>query len=107
MNKHDKVIGDMVEGANDILDVTKNLARAKRVSSNNKKILDIAKSLGEVSKEVYLYDQRSATKLIRMACDILKTLDETSEAWKEFQEKAELGLTKIEGKRKKNGRTVK
>jgi|13_taG_2_1085334.scaffolds.fasta_scaffold09131_3 chromosome segregation ATPase len=99
MDNHDKVIGDMVEGVKDMLDVKKNIARAKRVSSNNKKILDISKSLGEVSKEVYLYDQRSATKLIRLACDILKTLDETSEVLKEFQEKAERGLSKIEGKR--------
>lgn len=99
MSNHDKVIGDMVEGANDMLSVQKNLARAKRVSKNNKKILHISKSLGEVSKEVYLYDQRSATKLIRLACDILKTLDGTSEVLKDFQEKAELGLAKIEGKR--------
>ena len=107
MDNKDKVISGMVESANDILSVQKDLDKLKMVSRNNRKILNISKYLGDIATEVYTYDQPSGIKLIEISCSILNALDGCYDVSKQAQKRVDLWLDKIEGNRIKNGRTVK
>ena len=99
MDSHDKAIGEIVEGATDILNVQKDIDKLKIVNKNNRKILNISKYLGHVAKEVYAYDKNSGINLIKISCDILDALDECHNVSEEAQKRVDLWLDKIEGKR--------
>jgi len=103
MDNHDKAIKDIVVGVKGMkINMLKNVhadnQKLGRILQDVREIISISRSLGELSKKVYKYDEESAMVLVRQARSLLDTTDEMHVKFKELSHKVETGLDDLEGK---------
>lgn len=103
MDNHDKAIKDIIVGVNGmkinmLSKVRADSLQLKRTLDDIKEIVEISRSVGEVSKNVHQYDEESAMILVRQARSLLDTVSLMQVKYDELLEKFKLHTDDLEGK---------
>lgn len=103
MDNHDKAIKDIIVGVNGmkinmLSKVRADSIQLKRMLDDIKEIVEISRSIGEVSKSVHQYDEESAMILVRQARSLLDTVSLMQVKYDELLEKFKLHTDDLEGK---------
>ncbi len=103
MDNHDEKIQDIVVGVkgmkiNMLSKIKAGHLQLKRMLEDNKEIIEISRSVGEVAKRVRQYDEESAMILIKQAQSLLRTVDLMRVKYDKLSDKVDIEFDDLVGK---------